>query len=371
MHFQPSGPTLGAEYELQLIDARSLDLADEIDRLLAACPDRRYVTEEYFKPTVEIVSRICRDAAELERHLREQLRMLDRSSADAGLRLVGAGTHPFSQRQVEINPKPRYQEIQAVTGRANFLQVTYGLHVHVGMPSGEEAIRVMNRLRPYLPLLLALSVNSPYWHGLDSGFVSYRQRMLMTLHAFGMPPRIPDWEGFIRLTEAARRAGVFKSYKDMHWDLRPRPDFGTLEIRVMDAQPTVAETGMLAAVCHALVEYLRQAAPGELHLPELPAWIEEENHYRAALHGLQAECLIDADGGVRPMHQLSVRVLDDLTPVAQALAAGDQLDMAREQLRYPGPPAARQHDLRRRTGSLHGVVKALATELERDARRLH
>ena len=369
MWFRPSALTVGAEYELQLVDDASLDLADEVDELLAACADRTHLVAEYFKPTVEIVSRVCSDAAELQRHLMEQLQLLLSAARSIGLRLLGAATHPFSRRQVGVNPDPRSREVLAVSGMACQMQVTYGLHVHVGLRSGEEAIRVMGRLRPYLPVLLALSGNSPYWQGVDSGFASYRQRMLMTLHSFGLPPRLPDWESFVRLYEVSRRAGVFNGLKDIHWDLRPRPDFGTLEIRVMDTQLTVADTATLTGVCHALVAYLRDAAPGELHLRELPAWIEQENIYRAGLHGLNACLIVDTEGGQQPLREMAERVLVDLQPAAQELRAGEYLERALEMARRADMSAQRQRHLLQQSGSLQYVVSKLAAALEGEADR--
>lgn len=368
MHFNASPrATVGAEYELQLLDEQTLDLADRIDDLLQACTDRRHVTAEYFQPTVEIVSQVCPDIATLEWHLLEQLAMLETAARQTGLRLSGFGTHPFSKRQVGISTGERYQALRATTGNVNHLQVTFGLHVHIGMQSAEQAIYVMNRLRPYLPLLLALSANSPYWRGLDTGFASYRQRMLMTLPAFGLPPRFADWPSFARMAEIAQRAGIFPSIKDMHWDLRPRPDFGTLEIRVMDAQASVQETCMLAAVCLALVEFLKRAAPGEVHIPELPIWMEQENHYRASLLGLNAHCIIDHQGRERLFRELALEMLETLTPITLELGALEQLQRAYTLLQGHGP-AQQQRRLRRKAGSLRRMVALVADYLSAEAR---
>lgn len=359
--------SVGAEYELLLLDAGTLDLADRIDDLLQACLDRRHVTAEYFQPTVEIVSQVCPNIPSLEQHLLEQLAMLQTAASRVGLRLAGFGTHPFSKRQIAISSGERYQSLRATTGNVNHLQVTYGLHIHVGMQSGEQAITVMNRLRPYLPLLLALSANSPYWRGLDTGFASYRQRMLLTLPAFGLPPRFADWPSFAHMAETAQRAGIFPSLKDMHWDLRPRPDFGTLEIRVMDSQSSVEATTALAAACLALVEFLKVADPDQVHVPELPVWMEAENHYRASLAGLDGLCIVGCQGEQRRFRELALDVLNTLAPIAVQLDALEQLQRA-VALLIDDSPAARQRRLRRKSGSLWRMVAQVAAELAAEAR---
>lgn len=371
MRFNASAPTIGAEYELQILNADTLDLADEVEALMRASADRAHLTKEYFQPTIEIVSRVCQDVPELERHLLEQVAMLERAAAAEGLKLAGGGVHPFSTRQVGVSPSRRYRKVRKINGEVSLLQVTYGLHVHVGCESGDQAIHVMNRLRPYLPLLLALSANSPYWRALDSGFASYRQRMLMTMHAFGLPPRFQDWAAFERMAEVSRRAGVFTGLKDMHWDLRPHPDFGTLEVRVMDAQSAVADTAALAAVVQCLAAHLKEAEADRLHIRELPRWIEEENHYRAALRGMHARCIVDTAGSVRPMQDLAAAVLEDLRPLAERLGCAEQLERARRRAAAGEHPGHEQRRLLEERGSLEEVVGVLADRLAQESRQVH
>lgn len=366
MEFKPSAPSsIGAEIELQLLDRNSLDLVDGILPLLDICPDTSYIKPEYIQFTVEVASKVCHGSQELEEHLLDQVTMLQDSAHKLGMRLAGIGTHPFCDRLGIVTPSPRYARVEQDTGYVGYSQITYALHVHIGMRSGEEAIALMRRLRPYLPVLLALSANSPYWRGLDTGFASYRYRVLMAAHAFGTPPQFDSWADFEQLVRTSERAHIFESFTDMHWDLRPRPDYGTLELRVMDVQPTVGDTMALVAVTHALCDYLRTVAAGKAGLEPLPMWLELENHYRASHQGLAAQCVIDAGGGTRPMVEVAGRMLDAIAPHARTPGAQAQLQRAFQLLREGGN-CSRQRALLGEYGSLKKVVRQLAEQLSEE-----
>lgn len=357
-------PTVGVECELQLLDINSLDLVDGIIPLLELCPDTDNITPEYIQYTVEVNSKVCQNIEELEGHLRERLRMLHGAARDLGMTLAAAGTHPFCDRPGVVTPLPRYHRVEKDTGFAGATQLAFAIHVHVAMADAEQAIDVMNRMRPYLAVLLALSASSPYWWGYDTGFASYRPRVLSAAHAFGTPPYFATWADFEQLFETSTKAGVFEGLGDMHWDIRPRPDFGTLEVRVMDAQPTVRDTVALAAVVRALAEYLKQSAP-EDSLPELPTWLEQENHYRAAHLGLEADYVAGISGRIRPMREVAEEMLAMIEPTAEDLGERAHLDQARRIARR-GPYYRREREVFRKTESLQEVTRDLVTALEQD-----
>lgn len=203
--------TVGLELELQLLDADSLDLADGIVPLLELVPGRRGVKPEFIQHTVELVTPPCRSCDELSRHLGALLSVVHERAGSLGMRLAGAGTHPFSRRRALITPLPRYI---GMAKRAGFLartQLTWGTHVHIGMPDGDTAVRVMSALRPMLPVLIALAANSPFLHGVDTGFASYRHRILAATRSYGLPPDFRSWADYARLLAMAHRAGVFDS----------------------------------------------------------------------------------------------------------------------------------------------------------------
>ncbi|MGR8951135.1 MAG: carboxylate-amine ligase, partial [Gammaproteobacteria bacterium] len=249
--------SIGIEIELQLLDAATLDLVDGILPLLAHPVGQHQIKCEYNQSTVEIMSKPCETVVELESDIVSALSALQTRCQDLGMSLCGGGTHPFSKRPVTVTPLPRYLDQQKQGGYLSGLLMTFALHVHVGMPSGDEAIAVMSAVRPYLPILLALSASSPFWWGYDTGYASYRQRILASMRSYGLPPTFGSWQEFSDLFQSGRAAGLFDTIQDIHWDLRPHPDFGTLEIRVMDSQPTLREAIALAAFVHSLIAYLQ------------------------------------------------------------------------------------------------------------------
>lgn len=369
MEFRPSrADTIGMELELQLLDAATLDLADGIVPLMKLYPSSVYVKPEVIQNTVEIASKVCASAAELEAHVREIAAGLGRRCAALGMRLCGAGSHPFSLRPGLVTPQPRYLAMERRYGHVSHAQITFATHVHIGMRSGDEAVALMHRLKPWLPLLIAVSASSPFWHGLDTGFASYRHRVLAATRSYGVPPSFARWDDFCRFFDSTRRAGLFGSVHDIHWDIRPRPHIGTLEVRAMDAQATVAEATALAAFVRALVEGLRSDALSEPGFPRpLPWWIEKENHFAASRLGLAARYIADETGTSRALAELWRAAFAALRPIAARLGEGEYLERLREQVEA-GPAYAAQRREYERTGSLREVVAGLVARLEREPR---
>lgn len=357
--------TLGAEIELQLLDLESLNLVDKILPLLERVGDDPLIKAEIIQNTVEVNSRICRSASELYGQLRSTVADLLEHCRELGMCICGAGTHPFCRRLATITPLPRYQRMEQEAGYLSHNQITYATHVHVGMSSGDEAIRTMRLLTPCLPLLLALAASSPFWRGYETGHVSYRHRLLAATPDFGIPPYFADWAGFREFFEAARRAGMAQTIKDVHWDIRPHPDFGTLEVRVLDVQPTVRRSVTLAALIHMLATYFAATPPDALdaRVPrQLPHWIEKRNHYEAAMLGLDADYIVDAQGNTRPIRDLIIGLID--------LLAGTARDMgcAHEHRRVAGllddVSYLRQRQVLQHGGSMRAVVADLVRQLE-------
>jgi carboxylate-amine ligase len=369
MEFRPSTPgSIGMELELQLLDGRTLDLADGILPLMRLYPSSVHVKPEMIQNTVEIASPVCESVAELEARMSEIASELGTRCAALGLRLCGAGTHPFSVRQGLVTPRPRYLAMERRYRYLSHAQITFATHVHIGMRSGDEAVSVMHRLKPYLPLLIAVSASSPFWHGLDTGFASYRHRVLAAARSYGVPPSFARWDDFRRFFDTARRARLFNSINDIHWDIRPRPHIGTLEVRAMDAQATVGEAAALAAFVRALVEGLRTNALSEAGLPQpLPWWIEKENHFAASRLGLAARYVADETGTVRELGEVWRAVQAALVPIAAGIGEGTFLERLREQV-AAGPGYVTLREAYQSTGSLKEVVAGLVARLERESR---
>jgi len=329
LEFKPSQPfTIGVEWELQLLDGESFDLADRVLPVLELFPDSPWIKPEFIQSCVEINSRICERVDELEAHLRQVLAELLQRCETLGLVLAGAGTHPFCRRLALITPLPRYLRQKAIYGYLARTQITFATHVHLGMPDAETAIALMTDLRAYLPVLIGISANSPFWRGYETGFACYRQRILASGRSYGIPPSFADWEEFRRFFQVARRAGVFESVRDIHWDVRPRPVLGTLEVRVMDAQSSLRDLIALATFVRCLAAWLLATPTGERpdRLPRpLPWWLEKENYFQANRLGMQANYL-DAEGSVYPLREIVEVLFVELHKRAE--------DWERKQLAY-------------------------------------
>jgi len=323
------------ELEFQLLDASTLDLMDGILPLMDLYPSSPYIKPEFIQNTVEVASKVCASVPELEEHLRGIVANLQEKCLTLGMTLCGAGTHPFEQRLALITPKPRYLQIEQQEGLPSHTQITFAAHVHLGVRSGEEAIRLMRELKSYLPLLIAGSANSPFWRGYDTGHACYRQYILAAARTYDTPPSFGSWDEFIHLFEVGRKAGVFTSIKDIHWDIRPQPSLGTLEVRLMDMQPTVGETIDLAAFVRALGAYLTRVPqakrPARLPKP-LPGWFEKQNRYQASHLGFEAMFIHDEEGPLVPMRALFTDVSETISEVADELGLLPQLDRLRHRV---------------------------------------
>jgi carboxylate-amine ligase len=282
--------------------------------------------------------------------------------------LCGAGTHPFCNRLATVTPLPRYLVQQAKSGYLGNLLTTCALHVHVGVPSGDEAIAIMVTLKPYLPILLALSASSPFWWGYDTGYASYRQRVLASMRNYGLPPMFKSWQEFTDLFQSGRSAGMFDIVRDIHWDLRPRPDLGTLEVRVMDSQPTIREAIALTAFVHSLIVYRqhchREGMTGFLLTP-CHEWFEKENYFRASQLGLDACYIEDDRGNSRPIVAIVKAILKALAPTAHQLGETEYLKFLENRLEG-GSSYSRQRRIFQQTGSQKEVVASLVRELKEE-----
>ncbi len=298
--------TIGLEWELQILDRQSLDMSDRVQPLLEALPGVPWVKPEFIQSCVEIASKVCTSVTELKAHLEAVVQQLKPICRELGLCLCGAGTHPFCQRLALITPLPRYLKQKSLYRYLARSQMTFATHVHLGMPDAETALGLMREFKAYFPVLIALSANSPFWRGYETGFACYRQRILASGRSYGIPPSFSDWAQFCRFFAVMRRAQVFESLRDIHWDVRPRPDFGTLEVRVMDAQSSLRDALAIAAFIQALADYFLDTPPAlrPSILPKpLPWWLEKENYFQATRLGSGAR-YIDDQGGIHPLREI-------------------------------------------------------------------
>ncbi len=308
-----------------ILDAATLELAPGVEALVAAAEGRPLpgvLKMELLASMVELATDVCAGPQEVLAALRELRAAADEGAKANGLRLAAAGTHPFSLPQAQdIAPDPRYREFVEYAGVSARRQAVCGLHVHVGMPGPEECMHALEGVLPWLPLVLALSANSPFLAGEETGLASARAEVLALLPRAAAPPVFASYEEWEAFVERFVRIGLADGYTRFWWDIRPHPRFGTLEIRSPD-QPTAVElTAAFAAVLQALcVTVLAGARP-----PPANRGDYAQNRWAALRFGPRAE-LIHPDGErLVPAPELAEELLSLVEAAAEELGTVEQL----------------------------------------------
>jgi len=310
--------SIGIEEELLLVDER-LCLSASSERLLRDIDPalRSRVSTEIFATQIELKTGICDDATSAA----ADLCRLRRAIRAEGATLLGAGLHPEdSEEQPALVEKPRYAPVQK--DFASLLKTPpCGLHIHVGMPDAETAVRVGNALRYHLPLLQAITANSPFRQGEDSGLASARTAVVRSYPRFEMPRAFRDYEDFRRVADQLIAAAGVDDYTYLWWDVRPHPRLGTVEVRAMDVQPTVTANVAVAA----LVQALAAKEIDQRATPEICREALEESYYQASRYGLEARLMVD-DEIAAPALEVAHRVLAEVRPYAGQLGGEGALD---------------------------------------------
>jgi carboxylate-amine ligase len=353
--FGASAPlTLGVEEELLLVDA-NLELVASAERTIERLDpaQRERVSTELFANQIELKTGVCADAGAAAVEL-EAVRSAVRA---AGATLLGSGLHPTHARSSELVDKPRYEVVrQDLAGLID--ETPSGLHVHVGMPDPETAVRVANALRYHLPLLAALCANSPFRAGEDSGMASARAAVVRAYPRFEMPPEFESYAEFLRVADQLVAAAGVDDYTYLGWDVRPHPRLGTVEVRAMDVQATVAANVAVAALVQALAaRELERPSAGGIAREAL-----EESYFQAGRHGLEAEILVPG-GETVPARELGRRMLDAAAPFAVG-GAGELAEL--ERILLTGNGAEEQRRLQRERG-FGGLLEALVERTGRDS----
>ena len=310
--------SVGVEEELFLVDpitGRQVNTSAAVLERVGAIEGN--VERELHACQIELITDICRSAGEAVGAL-DRLR---RAVVETGAGLLGSGTHPAAHEgEAEITDKERYERIRELLGDAVATPVG-GLHIHVGMPDAETAIRAFNGLRRHLPLLQALAANSPFRHGRDTGLASAREVTIRGWPRSGVPRAMRDFSDFCATARLLARAADVPDYTWFWWKLRPHPRLGTVEIRALDAQVSLRDTAGLVALVHCLARHAAEAEPE----PDPPAEVLEEGSFRAARFGVGAR-LPDAQGRLRPVDELLDTSLEIARRYADELNCAEELD---------------------------------------------
>ena len=349
--------TLGVEIEIQLINPKTLGLTGRASELLRACDKNERVEAEFFQSTIELKTGICRSAHDAASTLAPDLRDLLKTAGALEIGLCTTGCHPFARySDCLITEGERYRELidrhQWLTRR----MTVYGLHFHLGMTSGEDCIRYQNSFLPFLPHLLALSASSPFWQGQDTGLASCRPTTYEALPTAGQPYPIHHWREFEELVHVLTKCKAIHSLKDLWWDIRPSPNFGTLEIRCCDGPATLAETLALTAFGHMLGLLIRDRLVDVGNVSPPPRWLLRENKWRTIRHGLDASIVVDAKGNTRLLRDDVADLLDELASVAEALGYEPHIKTLRGILEH-GNSSSRQRAVYEKRHRIEDVVR--------------
>lgn len=309
--------TVGVEEELLLVDEDCglLAVAEQLlERIDPTCRDA--VSTEIFATQIELKTGVCLDAAQAA----EELMGVRRAVAAAGARLMGSGLYPGDPGEAALVEKSRYLPVKR--DLVSILDTPpCGLHVHVGVPDPETAIAVANAMRHHLPLLAALTANSPFRDGADTGLASGRASVVRRYPRFELPRAFRDYEDFLRVADQLIAAAGVDDYTYIWWDVRPHPNLGTVEVRGMDVHPRPEGNAAVAALIQALAakEIDRPGAPG------LTREAIEESYYQACRYGLEARLMVD-DSGAAPAVEVARATLAEARPYAEQLGSAGALE---------------------------------------------
>lgn len=346
--FPGSGPTVGIEYELALIDSegqlvnRAQAVIDAASPMLAKGEaEVPRLEREFLANTVEVVTGVCDTIPQAMKQIRGGVRAVAEAAEGEGLAVWSAGSHPFAQwEDQEVSDKGTYSEIIERTQFWGRQMLIWGLHVHVGVSEQRRVWPIINALMVKFPHLLALSASSPAWNGVDTGYASNRTMLYQQLPTADIPYTFRSWAEYEDYMEQQGRSGVTSHTGSMHFDIRPAVEYGTVEVRVCDAPASLDDVESIAALIHALVvfydkrlgEYIDAHGPDvsdeELFgvLPSLPHWHNAENKWRAARYGLDALVIADRDVREVDVREDLAALVEMLRPVANELRCAQALE---------------------------------------------
>ncbi len=359
---------IGIEEEYQTIDPVTRDLRSHIQAEIV--PKGRTLLHERVKPemhqsVVEIGTGVCRNIQEANDEIRAIRREIVKLARENGLRLSAGGTHPFAEwRHQEIYPDDRYRMIVEdlkMVARANLI---FGLHVHIGVEDHETAIQIMNGARYFLPHLLALSANSPFWLGMDTGLRSYRCKVFDKFPRTNIPDLYQSWSEFENYVNLLIKTNCIDNAKKIWWDIRPHPHFPTLEFRVADMPMRVEESIAIAALCQAIIGKLYQLHERNLSFRHYSRALIMENKWRAARYGLDGKMIDFGKQTEVPVRSLIEEILEFVSDVVNDLGSGEEIGYIHRILEE-GTGADRQLRVFAETGDLKAVVDYMIEETER------
>ncbi len=348
--------TLGVEVELQLIDKTTLNLTSRADELFEINKSIKNLKPEFYLSSAEICTEKCNNAQEIHLDLKHSFDELKLLGDRLGINFSTTGCHPFSKySDCVITPSKRYNELITRNQWLTRRMTVYGLHIHIGMKSGEDCIRFNNFFLYFLPHLLALSASSPFWQGEDTGLASCRPTTYEAMPTAGHPYEVNNWNDFENLCQILIKCDAIHSLKDLWWDMRPSPNYGTLEIRVCDGVATLSETMAIVAYVHLLAHWFNDNGDWLAQVHSLPRFILRENKWRAMRHGLEAKMILDINGETISVIDDIEKWLDKTKDYAEKLGYEPYIKTLRE-IMSGGNSSTRQRAVFAKHNSVHDMT---------------
>lgn len=356
-------PTVGVEIELQLVDAETFALKSVITEILDLLPPDfgEAIKPELMQCYLEINSKVCNTIAEVEQDLKEKILAVEEAAAKLETLLFWGGTHPFSfWKNQKITPSDRYNLlIEKMQDTARRI-VTFGMHVHVGVDSGDKAVMLIDRMMRYLPTLLALSVNSPFWVNRDTGLHSQRCKIMEQLPAAGLPPLMRNYSEYCWVVRHSINTGFINSIREIWWDVRPHPGFGTVEVRICDLPYCLEDALSLAALIQCLVCRLSDDIDKGVYQHDIHPIMVKQNKWKACRYGLDAKLVDALTHKPIPARQLAGQMASILHDYAKELDCAKELNHIYKMVEQP-TGADLQREIYEETGEFSEVVRQMIT----------
>ena len=361
--------SLGVEWELELVDLDSRQLVGVSDDLLAEISEtgdgeHPKAKHELLQSCVEVITGVCQTVGEARADLAGTVDELAGYAAKRNVGLMCSGTHPITDWSTQrITDTERYHAlIERNQWMARQLQI-FGVHVHCGIRAPEKAIPIVNGLLAYLPHFLSLSASSPYWIGSDTGLASYRSKIFEALPTAGLPYQLSGWDEFEKYMDILLASNAIESIREVWWDIRPHPNFGTVELRICDGLPSLDEITCVAALAQCLVDRFDRQLDDGYQLPEPRPWLVRENKWRAARYGLDAEIVVDNSGRLQPVKSAITDLVEDLLPTARRLDCADELELIPKLIERGASYQRQRTAAAENDGRLEPVVDLLLAEM--------
>jgi len=355
-------PSLGIELELGLVDGKTMALSNSIEQVLDRLPKDevgvRY-KPELMQSCLEINTDVNFRVADAEVELRRRFKDVERVTDEMGLRLWWGATHPFSLWcDQKVTPDDRYAQLVNLLQEMARRLVTFGLHVHVGVDSGDKAVMICDRMMQYLPTLLALSCSSPFWEARNTGLQSYRSKIMEGLPTAGLPTLMRNWSEYVWLVNHMVSTGFINTIREIWWDIRPHHNFGTVEVRICDMPGNLEDTMTITALVQCLIKALSDDIDHGAYQHDCHPMMVRQNKWRACRFGTAAQLVNSFTYEAEPVGRIVERLLERLRDVSKELDCEPYIDRVMELATRPGS-ADRQLKIFADTNDRTEVVRQL------------